>query len=48
MDGAVVAGEHTITFDGTDAQGHALSSGIYFLRMETPQIVQVKQVSLLK
>lgn len=48
VDDKVAAGEHTITFDGRDDLGRAVSSGIYFLRMETAEILSIKQVALLK
>jgi hypothetical protein len=46
--GVAPAGVHTVRFDGRNASGTALASGIYFLRMETPEIVEVRQVTLLK
>ncbi|MGD8396319.1 MAG: C25 family cysteine peptidase, partial [Candidatus Eiseniibacteriota bacterium] len=49
VDGAVVeAGEHTLVFDGRGAAGAPLASGIYFLRFETPEIMQVRQLTLVK
>jgi hypothetical protein len=48
VDDVVEAGEHTIAFDGRSSAGAALASGIYFLRMETPDVMQVRQVTLLK
>jgi len=46
--GTVPGGTHAITFDGCDSRGHALPSGIYFLRLETPEILQVRQVTVLR
>jgi hypothetical protein len=48
VEGVVEAGEHTVLFDGRSSADAALASGIYFLRMETPEILQVRQVTLLK
>ena len=48
VDGPVEAGQHTIVFDGRSATGRSLASGIYFLRMDTPDVTQVRQVTLLK
>lgn len=41
--GSVPAGEHLVRAELGD-----LASGIYFLRLDTPQIVQVKQIAVLK
>ncbi|MBU1700774.1 MAG: T9SS type A sorting domain-containing protein [Candidatus Eisenbacteria bacterium] len=46
--GPVAAGNHMVVFDGTDSRGHAVSSGIYFLKLETPNIVQVKRLTLIR
>jgi hypothetical protein len=48
VDGMTTAGEHTIVFDGTSSAGASLASGIYFLRLETPEIMQVRQIALVK
>jgi hypothetical protein len=40
------AGWHTVTWDGTDAKGDRVSSGIYFLQMETDGNKAVKQMLL--
>ncbi len=48
VDATVPAGTHAVAFDGRDARGQALASGIYFLRLETPDILQVKQVTVLR
>jgi hypothetical protein len=48
VDDVVEAGEHAIAFDGRSSTGAALASGIYFLKMETPDVMQVRQVTLLK
>ncbi len=41
------AGVHPVSFDGLDATGRGLPSGIYFLRLDTPEVMQVRQVTLL-
>ena len=48
-----LAGKPVVAFDvdGTREvvlDGRNLASGIYFLRMETPEITQVRQITLLK
>jgi hypothetical protein len=47
VNGAMDAGTHTVELT-SDEGGRHLPSGIYFLRMETPTLTQVKQVTLLK
>jgi hypothetical protein len=48
VDGTVEAGSHTVLFDGKNAAGASLASSVYFLRLETPAIMQVRQVTLVK
>ncbi len=48
VDGVIAPGEHAADFDGRDAAGNPLPSGIYFVRMETQEVMQVRQVTLLK
>jgi flagellar hook assembly protein FlgD len=33
-DGAYAPGEHALTWDGKDARGQQVSSGVYFYRLE--------------
>ena len=47
-DGSLPAGEHAIAFDGRDAQGQALASGIYRYRVVSGTSVQVKSMVLVK
>ena len=44
----MAAGTHEVTWNGRDSAGHAVPAGIYFLRLETPEIMQVRQITLLK
>lgn len=48
VQGAVPAGSHSSVFDGCDANGKPLPSGIYFVRLETPELMQIRQITLLK
>ncbi len=48
VDGPVEAGTHSLAFDGRDGGGHALASGIYFLRVQTPEKLEVRQITMLK
>ncbi|MCP4548370.1 MAG: T9SS type A sorting domain-containing protein, partial [bacterium] len=47
-DGHLVAGEHTLTWDGSDEQGHRLSSGVYFYRLRAENINLSKRMILVK
>lgn len=45
---AQIAGAHQIAFDGIDAQGRPLSSGIYLLRFQHPAGVLTRKITLMK
>jgi hypothetical protein len=42
------AGAHAITWDGRDAKGHLLPSGVYFYRIKTETFNQMKKLALVK
>lgn len=42
------AGPHSVVWNGTDRAGKRVSSGVYFVRMTTPQDSQAKKMVLLK
>jgi hypothetical protein len=46
--GARSVGLHEITWDGADDFGRAVASGIYFYRLETPQVSQTRKLVLLR
>ena len=48
VDGPVDGGAHALAFDGRDGSGRPLASGIYFLRMQTPEMLEVRQITMLK
>ena len=48
IDGVVEEGLHEVVFDGIDDRGLSVSSGIYFLRMDTAEVLEVRQITLLK
>ncbi|MBD3162365.1 MAG: T9SS type A sorting domain-containing protein [Candidatus Eisenbacteria bacterium] len=48
IDGPLEAGEGRIVFDGRDDAGKPLASGIYFVRLDTPKVMEVRQITLLK
>jgi hypothetical protein len=41
-------GKYAILWDGTDDRGHALGSGLYFVRLRTPGLESICRVTLLK
>ncbi len=47
-DGVLPAGLHTITWDGTNQAGQALSSGVYFYRVVAGDEVVTRKMTLLK
>jgi hypothetical protein len=42
------AGVHNVTWNGTNAAGRDVASGVYFYRVQTGAVVQTKQMILLK
>ncbi len=46
-DGPVAAGRHTTRWDARDSSGRRVSTGIYFVRFETPDFNETKKVVLL-
>ncbi len=42
------AGPYTFLWDGKDQRGRALSSGVYFYRLQTPTYLQTKKMMLVK
>jgi hypothetical protein len=42
------AGEHAVRWDGRDARGRAMSSGVYLLRLRTPAGADSRRISLLR
>ena len=48
VDGPVGAGARAITWDGKDAAGHDVGSGIYLYRLETDRFRQTRKMALLK
>jgi len=48
MDASVPAGAHSAAWDATDADGHAVASGVYFVRMTTGKHAFTHRMVLLK
>jgi Tol biopolymer transport system component len=42
------AGEHVVTWDGTDSKGSMVSSGVYFYKMETGEFSETRKMVVLK
>ena len=47
-DGALAAGRHQMVWDGRDARGLQVASGIYVYRLETDGFVATKKLTLMK
>ncbi len=48
VDGVKSAGSHKAVWDGKDEQGRAVSSGIYYLRFESPSKRENRKITLIK
>jgi hypothetical protein len=48
LGGEQAAGEHSLAWDGRDRDGHDLSSGVYFLRLETGDAGETKKMLLVR
>jgi hypothetical protein len=48
IDGPVEAGEHTLSFAPVDGLGRAIASGVYFVRLETPEVTQMRQMTVVR
>lgn len=46
--GAADAGEHRLRFEPIDGSGRPISSGVYFIRMETPGLTEMRQVTIVR
>ena len=42
------AGMHQIVWDGTDASGNGVASGLYFYKLKTPTFAETKQMMFVK
>lgn len=47
-DGAFIAGEHTVTWNGTDDRGAGVASGVYFYRLTSGDQSRTRKMMLLK
>ncbi len=48
LDAPQAAGYHAVGWDGRDEEGHRVTSGVYFYRMESGSFDQVQSVAVLK
>ncbi len=48
VDDVVAFGPHEVRWDGRDDLGQVVASGVYFMRLETPGFMQVRQMTLLR
>ncbi|MDD3103887.1 MAG: T9SS type A sorting domain-containing protein [Candidatus Cloacimonetes bacterium] len=48
VDNSFTAGQHSITWDGTDSKGKPVASGVYFYRMTTPKSTLIHKMLLMK
>ena len=48
VDGMRSGGRHRAVWDGRDARGKRVGSGVYFYRLETPGFVQTRRMALVK
>ena len=47
-EGIQTAGSHSVEWDGTNMDGSEVSTGIYFYRIQSGDLVQTKKLVLLK
>ncbi|NUO79739.1 T9SS type A sorting domain-containing protein, partial [candidate division KSB1 bacterium] len=48
VDGVQAAGEQRVTWDGRDDEGAAVTSGIYFYRLEANGLTQTRKLTLMR
>jgi hypothetical protein len=48
VDGVRTAGVHEVVWDGKDASGMAVGSGVYFYRLETNGVVKTRKMMLIR
>jgi outer membrane protein assembly factor BamB len=48
VDGSLTAGDHRVRWDGRDARGREVATGVYFLRLESGSAVETGRVVLVR
>ena len=48
VDGQMNSGDHMFNWSGTDSEGNNLSSGIYLLRLSTPESSKLQRVTIIR
>ena len=48
LSGALAAGQYSITWDGSDQRGHAVSSGLYFYRLKAGSFLPTRKFTLVQ
>ena len=48
LSGALASGQYSITWDGRDQRGYAVSSGLYFYRLEAGSFLQTRKFTLVQ
>ncbi len=48
LSGALASGQYAIPWDGRDQRGHAVSSGLYFYRLEAGSLLQTRKFILMQ
>jgi len=48
VNGVLPSGEHTVVWDGRDARGEMVASGMYFYRLENEELLATRKMLLLK
>lgn len=48
LDGPVASGQQRCAWNGTDARGHALAAGVYFVRLEGAGAARTSRITLLR
>ena len=48
VDGAAPTGRHTALWKGVDGAGHRAGSGVYFVRLNSPTVREVRKITVLR
>ena len=48
VDGTLAAGQHEVIWNGSDQDGVAVSSGVYFYRLKSATFNQTRKMTLMK